>query len=446
MRSGLIIVGLALVGASCGGSAATTTVATTTPSTGGDAPTITAGTAAPATATTLPPPVSTTTSTQAAPTTVVAVELSAAVCWAYHDVLLAGNEPENEDALRRLSIGLGLPLPAEVAAAVDSLRGRSSALSEGGALAALDTYLLDSCGRAVGLSAGFDSVLLQGAVTAGPGGVRLWDGTSLVPSDPAGTYLAAFGDRGGGLISLLDLGGLKIVEYRERVGLASRDLLLSEDARLHGAAQVEGRAMAVMSVWEAGGEFGDLTQFLDLVPVDGSETIRVGVTGDFQGWAESVSYSDGRFLVTGSLLGGTSSIYLLGMDGAPVTAPGLPIQASGEDATPARLQSGRLAPDGETFAYLRVAPSTGLGSDGELRTSVVLQRVADGVEFMSIDIGGPEASFTSLDFDGHWVVVFGREEVISVNTWGEEGPEYSVSYLPLVESVALLDSGLYRGQ
>ena len=276
----------------------------------------------------------------------------------------------------------------------------------------------------------------------GGGPVRLLGGTELVPVDPAGSHVDAFGSRAGGIVALVEIGGLEVVEYRPGGDETPRDLVLNADMRLHGTAVLSGVEYAMVTIWETGGEFGEGVQFLDLFPLDGGEPSRIGVVGTVTDAAETISFADGYFVVTEAFLGG-SDIYALGPDGQRRETPGLPlISAGAPGVSTLPLQRARMDPRGERLAYLRVTPGVGAGGVDVLETELVVQRLDDGTEEMSITIGGRDEIFTSLDYDGHWVVAARIGRLVMVDTWGEGGPEVFQNFLTGIHSARFLDGPL----
>lgn len=384
----------------------------------------------------------TTSTSLAAPSTTTTrpdTDLPGSVCASYAAFVAAEGDQAAAAALRTLSVALGFPRDDALSAAIDVLRGRRDDRSPAAARAELDSAMA-GCNA----GGGADAAQAAGVIIGGAGGVFLRDGTEVVEADPVGTYFAAFDDRSGGLFSMLEIRGLEIIDHRSHARAVPRDLVLADDARLHDTAAVGGVDAAVVTIWESAGEFGDLVQRLYLAPFDGGDLVEIGVVGDALAGAETVSFAADLFLVTEYELGGPATIYALDSSGNRVdNVPGLPI-AVGPQTEPAvqSLQHARLAPDGTSFAYLRVRPSVGAGASGDLRTDVVLQRVADGVEFMSIEIGAPDDLHLSLDFDGQFVIVATRDRLLVVDTTGTEGPELSGVPLEDAAFASFLDSGL----
>ena len=374
--------------------------------------------------------------------------VAAAVCDGYLDFLAAFDRSHELDALRRLDIALGFPRPDSISLAIATLRGQlpTSTVSVADARATLEKDYRPGCGEpGPGYAGRYERLFTDGMIVSGPEGVRLLSGTELIPEDPAGPYVDAYSSRAGGIVALEQIGGLEIIEYRAGTEDVPRDLLLDVDLLLHGTASRDGVEYAIVTTWEAD-EFGEETQFLDLVPVTGSEPIRVGVVGTVTRAAETVSYAGNYFLVTEGFVGG-STIYALGLDGEPREVPGLPLQgdrAVGVGTLP--LQRARVAPGGDTFAYLRVTPGVGAGGVDVLETELVVQRLADGLEELSIIIGGRDETFTSLDYDGHWAVAARLGTLVVVDTWGAEGPELVELSVAKVRSARFLDGGLRIGR
>ena len=98
-----------------------------------------------------------------------------------------------------------------------------------------------------------------------------------------------------------------------------------------------------------------------------------------------------------------------------------------------------MAPDGSSFAYLRTGPSP---AGGQLRTEVVIQRLGESGDFLSIDIGGPGDGHTSLDFDGRFVIVATRDLLLVFDTQAGPGGELSTRPLIDAEFAYFLDSGV----
>lgn len=445
MRTLAVPVVVALVMASCSGGSSTPAgdqTSLTFPE-----PVATDTTGSPSTTSGEPAPTSTSTTTTGAtspPTTAVGVEATGDACNPYWDLAVAGNDREVADALRRLSIVIARPSPDELLEALEVLRNRSSALSPEMAAATLDSFLLESCGDPPPSYPGrFDVLNAQGVMLAGPDGVRLLDETELVPADSVGTYFASFGDSRGATTSLLEIQGLEIVEYQEGSEAVPRDLLLGEDIWLHDVAEIDARTEAVVTTWELDG-FGEPVQHLDLVPVDGSESRRIAQVGGIEFGVTTVSYAQGLFLVTDVSDGG-GSVRVFDLSGVEFQADWLPDPVFGLGASFVEpYQFARFAPNGETFAYLRVTPGVGAGGADILRTELVVRRIADAAELLNVEIGGLDDTFTSLAYDGHWVLVVGRDGLVVVDTWSERTEVAGIS-LPNVESVSLLDGGLNYG-
>ncbi|MEE9227739.1 MAG: hypothetical protein V3U47_02070 [Acidimicrobiia bacterium] len=396
------------------------------------------------TTTTAPPTTSTPPSTPATTVPITVVPVEAAVCDGYLDYLAAFDRDHEVDALRRLDIALGFPRSTNTSRALAALRGRlpASTVSVAEARATLENDYGPGCGEpGPGHAGRYDRLFTEGVIVSGPEGVRLLSGTELIREDPAGAYVDTYSSREGGLVALEQIGGLEIIEYREGTEDVPRDLVLDVDLRLHGTVPGDGVEYAIVTTWEAGA-FGEETQFLDLFPVKGGDPTRVGVVGTATAAAETVSYADGYFLVTESFVGG-STIYALGLDGERREVPGLPLLgegASGVSALP--LQRARVAPGGNTFAYLRVTPGVGAGGVDVVETELVVQRLDDGVEELSIKIGGRDEIFVSLDFDGHWAIAARMGTLVVIDTWGPQLVELSVAN---VGSARFLDNGLLVG-
>ncbi len=314
------------------------------------------------------------------------------------------------------------------------------------ARATLEAAYGPGCGEpGPGYAGRFDRLFTPGVLLSGRAGVRLMDGTELIPGDPAGPYVDAYGSRAGGIAALVTIGGLEVVEYRAGFEDVPRDLALEADMRLHGIASIAGVEHAIVTTWEAGGEFGEETQFLDLLPLNGGAVTRVGVVGTVAEAAETVSFADDFFLVSESVLG-AADIYALGLDGSRRQMPGLPIGlegAAGVATLP--LQRARLAPDGERFAYLRVTPGVGAGGVDVLETELVIQRLADGAEEYAAIIGGLDEVFNSLDYDGHWVVAASVGTLVVVDTWAEDGLGITTTPVSDVTAARFLDGALALG-
>ena len=103
------------------------------------------------------------------------------------------------------------------------------------------------------------------------------------------------------------------------------------------------------------------------------------------------------------------------------------------------LQFARLAPDAESFAYLRNRPSP---ENGELRTEVVIQRLDESGDFISAEIGSPADMHTSLDFDGRYVIVTARDLLLVFDAQAGPGGELSTQPLIGAEFAYFLDSGI----
>lgn len=448
MRWWFLVLVLAFMAAACGGSSSptsstapgpgtSTTVESSDTTIASEGITTTTGAATSTTSVTGPEPTS-------PPTTAIGVDGAGDACDPYWDFVAAADEREAADALRRLSISLALPSPDDLLAAVDVLRGRSAELTEPAARELLDSYLADFCGAPDPSFAGsFDVLSAQGVLVAGPNGVQLLDGSVVVPADPVGTFLASFGDSTGGTASLLEIRGLEIIEYQEGTAAIPRDLLLGEDISLHDVADINGRPVAVVTSWTTD-DFGEPVQQLELVPVDGGDISRIAQVGGIEFGATTISYAAGLFLITSSSDGG-GVLQVLDIGGTQLEAPWLPEPESGPGQFVEPFQFARFAPDGDTYAYLRVSPGVGAGGADVLRTDAVVRRVSDGGEVLRIQIGGLDERFTSLAYDGHWVVVSGRDGLIVVDTWAPGDSEVAGISIADVESVSLLDSGLNYG-
>ena len=440
MRTPVLVVVVAVVAAACNGSTSSTSVPDPTTAT----TSIESTTSDPVGTIPSSTPTSTRTVTSTLP-----VPLQRAVCDGYRDYLAAFDRDHELDALRRLDIAVGFPRPEGESRAISVLRDRESTISASEARSTLQDNYGPACGAPAPGDAGrFDRLLLEGVIVSGKGTVQLLDGTELIPEDPDGTYVEAYGSRAGGIAALEEIGGLEVVEYRLGTSGIPRDLALDADLLLHGTASIDGVEYAMVTTWEAGGVFGEETQFLDLLPLDGSLATRVGVVGTVTEAAESVSFAGGFFLVTESFLGG-SDIYALGLDGARRQVPGLPLVTVGAPGVNTRpLQEARGAPGGDSFAYLRVTPGVGAGGVDVIQTDLVVQRLDDGTEEFSIEIGGRDQIFTSLDYDGHWAIAASRGQLVVVDTWGADGPGGAIEALSVagIESARLLDGGLLFGR
>ena len=439
MRIPLPALALMVVAASCSGASSSSSSSpnVSSPPTSVELPITDTTTAA-------PPPSSTPPSTPATTVLITVVPVEAAVCDGYLDYLAAFDRDHEVDALRRLDIALGFPRSDNTSLAIAALRGRlpASTVTVAEARATLENDYGPGCGEpGPGHAGRYDRLFTEGVIVSGPEGVRLLSGTELIREDPAGAYADTYSSREGGMVALEQIGGLEIIEYRAGTEGVPRDLVLHVDLRLHGTVPGDGVEYAIVTTWEAGA-FGEETQFLDLFPVTGGDPTRVGVVGTATAAAETVSYADGYFLITESFVGG-STIYALGLDGERREVPGLPLLgegASGVSALP--LQRARVAPGGNTFAYLRVTPGVGAGGVDVVETELVVQRLDDGVEELSIKIGGRDEIFVSLDFDGHWAIAARVGTLVVVDTWGPVLVELSVAK---VGSARFLDNGLLVG-
>ena len=381
------------------------------------------------------------------PTTVEPV--ATAICDPYLDYLAAFDRRHELDALRRLDIALGYPREESDSRAIATLRDRPlvASASPAEARSTLISNYGPACGNpGPGHAGRYDRLSLDGVIVSGDGIVRLLDGTELVPEDPEGVYVDAFGSRAGGIVALEEIGGLEVVEYRATTTDIPRDLALNADMRLHGMADINGVEYAMVTNWTTGGEFSEAVQYFDIVPLDGGVSTRITSVGGVAEGAETISYANGYFVVTEAFLGG-GDIYALGLDGQRREVPGLPLVSDGAPGVGTLpLQRARVDPTGERFAYLRVTPGVGSGGVDIIATELVIQRLDDGVEEMSITIGGRDEAFVSLDYDGHWVIALKVGALVIVDTWGTEGPELSVLPIPTgATSARLLDGGLWFG-
>lgn len=443
MRIPLTSLALALMAAACTGSSSpsdSSSQASQPPTTVGALPADPSTTTV-ATGTTLA------TSPSTAPNN--ATPVAAAICDPYLDYLAAFDRPHELDSLRRLDIALGFPRALSDSRAISVLRERPlpNPMSPAEARSTLIDNYRPGCGEpGPGHAGRYDRLGLERVMVSVSGAVQLLDGTELIAQDPSGPYVDAYGSRLGGIAAIEEIGGLEVVEYREDTQGIPRDLALDADLLLHGVAVVEGVEFAMVTTWEVGGEFGEETQFLELVPLDGDAPTRVGVVGTVTDAAETISYAGGYFVVTEAFFGG-SDIYALGLDGDRHEVPGLPLISDGSPGVSTLpLQRATVDPAGETLAYLRVTPGVGSGGADIISTELVIQRLDDGVEAMSVAIGGRDEPFFSLDYDGHWAIALKAASLVVVDTWGAEGPELAELSIPTgATSARLLDAGLSIG-
>lgn len=438
----ILVLALALLAAACSGSSsASTTVPASEPTSTVQSPPTDAGT----TTTTSSLAASTTTPGSVTTSSISVTPLPASICDPYLDYLSAFDRPHELDALRRFDIAVGFPRPETESQAIAVLREQLllASMSTTEARATLTSNYGPGCGEpGPGYAGRYDQLATRGVIVTGQGPVRLLDGADLVPVDPAGPHVDAFGTRAGGIVAVEEIGGLEVVEYRSAITAIPRDLALDVDMRLHDMAVVDGVEYAMVTIWEASGEFGEGTQYLDLLPLNGDAPRRIGVVGGVAEAAETISSAGGFFLVTEAFLGG-SDIYALSLDGQRRDVPGLPLVGDGvPGVSTLPLQRARVDPTGERFAYLRVTPGVGAGGVDVIGTELVVQRLDDGTEELSVEIGGRDEIFTSLDYDGHWVIAARTGSLVVVDTWAGNGPDVAQLSVDGILTARFLDAGL----
>ncbi len=248
-------------------------------------------------------------------------------------------------------------------------------------------------------------------LTAGPGGIGLLAGPTLIPPvDPdIGLWIDAIPDGAGGL-AYVGVGQDAPNIWWWPAGAAEPTQGSFKPGRiLHDAAVIDGRPTAIVVDNPDPSPDAEPEDFVQLIDLATLETTTGRQVGGIEWGASQVSYRDGVFLVT-EINHSCGALVAFDVAGADVDLPGLPeppclvhfeVPYGGADFGPA----------GTGYAYVEYHTEDS-GEPGGMVTGADLVVIGeDGSETARIALGTGDARLGEVDYDGRFVLIAGPWEL-----------------------------------
>ncbi len=245
-------------------------------------------------------------------------------------------------------------------------------------------------------------------VAAGPNGIEILGGATLVPPivDEPGVWVDAIPDGLGGLMYAAAGDAAQIIWWWP-AGAAEPVLVSFKPGRLlHDVAIVDGRPMAVVVDNPDPSPEVEPESHLQLVDLETGDDSRTGLqVGGIEWGVNQVSHRDGVYLVT-EVNHSCGDLYATDLAGGIIALPGLPEPPCAVHFE-VPFSGAAFGPDGG-YAYVVQHYVQTDEPGGTITGSELVVVDPEGTERARIDLGTGDEYLGEVDFDGRWAIVGGE--------------------------------------